>query len=309
MLLEFVCRWRAFEGALFSMVGSSGQAGGQLLKVRPVGLVYGPNGSGKSTLVNGLGLLQDLITGKLSVKEAGKGATKRFEVVFSADGRTYLYALEMALGIVVLEELVELRQEGDREVFRREDDLVRGVDADPEPDELLLIQLACEGGVEGVQDTVRWFRRLDIIREGTVFGGSESPGVNRATALAGRCQRAAKTDSVLVVDNLDQHLHPVVVSDLVDFMLHAGSGQLIATTNAVHLLNDPRLERDQIWFIEPRRDGTSDLYSLLEFHEDDKVLLGRDMMMNYLLGRCGGIPFQHDLRKIWEGEHGGPVPG
>lgn len=316
MLIEFVCRWRVFEDALLSMVAAGASrdgapdhlSGGKGL--RSVAVIYGPNGAGKSTLVNGLSIVRELVMGGITVENAATGATKRFEVVLETAGRTYLYLLELAMGFVAAEALTEIRKEDERIIFRRSDELVSGVDADPAPDELLLVQLAAEGGVDGVQDVVRWFRRLDIIREDTVLGGMDSPGVSRGTALAWRCRRAVETGGVLVVDNLDLHLHPVVVSDLVEFMQHAEGAQLIATTNAVHLLNSHMLERDQIWFIDPRSDGTSDLYSLLEFPEDDAVLRGRDMMVNYLVGRCGGIPVQQDLRKMWEGGlYGGSVPG
>lgn len=314
MLIEFVCKWRMFDDVLLSMVATSPD--GDTVSdhpiagkgMRSVALIYGPNGSGKSSLINGLSMLQELVMGDVTVEYVGTAGTGRFEVVFEAEGRTYLYLLELSMGLVAVEELTEIRKDNVRIIFQRGEGRVRGVKANPDSDELLLRLLAEEGGVDGVHDVVRWFRRLDVIRDDMIEDTHPSPGVSRSIELAWRCLRAAKTGGVLVVDNLDLHLHPVMVSDLVDFMTHAASGQLIATTNAVHLLNNSQLDRDQIWFIDPKRDGTSELYSLVEFHEKDEALIGRDMMVNYLVGRCGGIPVQQDLHRIWEWARGRSIP-
>lgn len=63
--------------------------------------------------------------------------------------------------------------------------------------------------------------------------------------------------------------------------------QLISTTHDTNLLDLELLRRDEIWFVEKDRKGSSSLYSLAEFktRPDLKIEKG------YLNGRFGAIPF------------------
>ncbi len=59
------------------------------------------------------------------------------------------------------------------------------------------------------------------------------------------------------------------------------------TTLLGHLLGEPGLHRDQIWFVEKDEEGTSHLYPLSDF----KPRKFENVERGYLQGRYGAIPF------------------
>ena len=62
--------------------------------------------------------------------------------------------------------------------------------------------------------------------------------------------------------------------------------QLIVTTHESRLMDFELLRRDEIWFVNKRNTGESDIYSLEEYNErfDKKIDKA------YLEGRYGGVP-------------------
>ena len=70
------------------------------------------------------------------------------------------------------------------------------------------------------------------------------------------------------------------------------NAQLIFTTHNTNLLDQEIFRRDQIWFTEKRNEGSTDLYSLMEYspRKDKNIEKG------YLAGRYGAIPFIKENR-------------
>ena len=62
--------------------------------------------------------------------------------------------------------------------------------------------------------------------------------------------------------------------------------QLIVTTHESRLLDFNLLRRDEVWFVNKRADGASNLYSLEEYNERFDKKIDRA----YLEGRYGGVP-------------------
>ena len=62
--------------------------------------------------------------------------------------------------------------------------------------------------------------------------------------------------------------------------------QLIVTTHESRLMDFDLLRRDEIWFVDKKENGESDIYSLEEYNArfDQKIDKA------YLEGRYGGIP-------------------
>ncbi len=62
--------------------------------------------------------------------------------------------------------------------------------------------------------------------------------------------------------------------------------QLIVTTHESRLMDFDLLRRDEIWFVDKKKNGESDIYSLEEYNArfDQKIDKA------YLEGRYGGIP-------------------
>ena len=92
-----------------------------------------------------------------------------------------------------------------------------------------------------------------------------------------------------VIDELDRCLHPSLTYKFVDTFLQLAAKknlQLIVTTHESRLLDFDLLRRDEIWFINKRKSGESDIYSLEEYNArfDQKIDKA------YLEGRYGGVP-------------------
>lgn len=117
----------------------------------------------------------------------------------------------------------------------------------------------------------------------------ESDGTQRLFEMAGPWVAALRFGHTLVVDEIDNSLHPLLVRLLISLFQNRedteSGGQLLFTTHDVSLLDNRVLEHDQVWFVEKRR-GASALIPLLEYKPRRGEAIGR----NYLRGRYGGIP-------------------
>lgn len=92
-----------------------------------------------------------------------------------------------------------------------------------------------------------------------------------------------------VIDELDRCLHPSLTYKFVDSYLQMAAKkniQLIVTTHESRLLDFDLLRRDEIWFVNKRKGGESNIYSLEEYNArfDQKIDKA------YLEGRYGGVP-------------------
>ena len=120
----------------------------------------------------------------------------------------------------------------------------------------------------------------------------ESDGTRALFAFAGPWLDVIENEGVLVVDELDTSLHPLLVHHLVKRLHHAGTNaQLIFTTHDTTLLSQKLLRRDQVWFMEKDSQSATKLYPLSEFSPRDNEAVER----GYLNGRYGGIPFLKEL--------------
>jgi AAA15 family ATPase/GTPase len=122
----------------------------------------------------------------------------------------------------------------------------------------------------------------------------ESEGTQRFFELAGPWLEVLIEGKILLIDELDRSMHPILARELVK-MLHnpennIQNGQLIFTTHDTTLLDSEIFRPDQIWFTEKDKSQTQ-LYSLLEFRPRKDESLQR----GYLLGRYGAIPFINGL--------------
>jgi uncharacterized protein len=120
----------------------------------------------------------------------------------------------------------------------------------------------------------------------------ESDGTRALFAFAGPWLDVIENERVLVVDELDTSLHPLLVHHLVKRLHHEGTkAQLIFTTHDTTLLSQKLLRRDQVWFMEKDAKSATRLYPLSDFSPRDNEAIER----GYLNGRYGGIPFLKDL--------------
>lgn len=134
----------------------------------------------------------------------------------------------------------------------------------------------------------------------------ESAGTYKIFNLAGILLAASRLGSILIIDELDTSLHPLLTLEIIKLFNSVESNpknsQLIFTTHDTNLLSYGKLRRDQIYFVEKDEYGASDLYSLAEFVEEDggKVRNDRSYESDYIKGRYGAIPFIGDFSSLIE---------
>jgi len=119
----------------------------------------------------------------------------------------------------------------------------------------------------------------------------ESNGTRSLLFLAGPVLDILKKGLVLVVDELDTSLHPLLVHRLAqlfhDPVLNPNGAQLIFSTHDTSLLEADIFRRDQIWFVDKDGEQASSLFALVEFSPRKNEALER----GYLMGRYGALPF------------------
>lgn len=119
----------------------------------------------------------------------------------------------------------------------------------------------------------------------------ESLGTQRLFGIGGFLLSGLGDGNVIVVDEFDDSLHPLLARYLVqmfhDPLLNANNAQLIFNTHDSTLLDLTLMRRDQIWLVEKDKQGASHLYSILEFSPRSNEALSK----GYLQGRYGAIPF------------------
>ena len=119
----------------------------------------------------------------------------------------------------------------------------------------------------------------------------ESRGTQSLLFLAGPILKILQDGLTLIVDELDNSLHPLLVRRLVE-LFHSPSfnskgAQLIFTTHDTSLLDPDILRRDQIWFVEKNKEQASILYPLSDYSPRKN----KPFQQGYLMGRYGAIPF------------------
>jgi uncharacterized protein len=129
----------------------------------------------------------------------------------------------------------------------------------------------------------------------------ESAGTQRLVDLAGVVIPCLQQGGVLVVDELDARLHPLLTEAIVKLFqgkeTNPKGAQLVAFTHDAGLLRNDLLRRDQVWFVNKDADGASQLYSLAEFKGvRNDASYGKE----YLTGRYGAVPLIRGLERAVE---------
>ncbi len=138
------------------------------------------------------------------------------------------------------------------------------------------------------------FQRVDLISNEVIefAKDEESDGTNALFAFSGPWLDVLEKDKVMVIDELDRSLHPLIVRQLVEQFHHTKSkAQLIFTTHDTTILSQKILRRDQVWLTEKDKASATRLYPLSNFsiRENEAIEKG------YLAGRYGGIPILSKL--------------
>ncbi|MBE9187368.1 ATP-binding protein [Microcoleus sp. LEGE 07076] len=126
----------------------------------------------------------------------------------------------------------------------------------------------------------------------------ESEGTNKLFALAGILLDTLRTGKILLIDELDARLHPLITRELICLFnsneTNPHNAQLIFTTHDTNLLSSQTFRKDQIWFTEKDKKGATDLYSLVEYKVGKDTSFERD----YIIGKYGAIPFIGNFKEL-----------
>jgi hypothetical protein len=119
----------------------------------------------------------------------------------------------------------------------------------------------------------------------------ESAGTRTWFHLLGPMLGALNRGGILLIDEVEASLHPRLSACLIELFESPDSnpknGQLIFTTHDTSLLNF--LNRDEVWFTERSKDGSTVLTALADF-AGDKVRKSLNLERAYLQGRFGAVP-------------------
>jgi AAA15 family ATPase/GTPase len=124
----------------------------------------------------------------------------------------------------------------------------------------------------------------------------ESVGTMRLISIMPVIISALKSGAVLVMDELDASLHPMIVMNLITIFhndeVNRNGAQLIFNTHNPIYLNHNLLRRDEIKFVERDKESkSSSLYALSDFRANGEASVRKtsDYMKNYFISRYGAI--------------------
>ena len=122
----------------------------------------------------------------------------------------------------------------------------------------------------------------------------ESNGTQRFFALAGPILSALSDGDLLVIDELDCSMHPLLTQKVIELFQsseeNTNGAQLVFVTHDSSLMDPKLLRRDQIWLTEKRTNGSTELFSLYDFGASTRPRKGTAFERNYLAGRYGAVP-------------------
>ena len=139
----------------------------------------------------------------------------------------------------------------------------------------------------------------------------ESSGAKKAFQLSGPILWTLANGGVLIIDEIEAKLHPIMTLNTIDTFLNKKSNpfnaQLIFATHDTNLLTYSNLRRDQICFAEKNKWESTELYSLSDFvyfeerngeFKSEKERPDSDKEKRYFEGRYGAIPALGDFQEF-----------
>lgn len=120
----------------------------------------------------------------------------------------------------------------------------------------------------------------------------ESFGTKKFFKISAPVIDTLKNGKILLIDELDSSLHPILTKHLIklfnDEKINKNNAQLIFTTHDTNLLKPTIFKREQIWFTQKDKYGSTNLYSMLEIKG---VRASDDFEKHYIQGKYGAVPY------------------
>jgi uncharacterized protein YjiS (DUF1127 family) len=122
----------------------------------------------------------------------------------------------------------------------------------------------------------------------------ESRGTQKWFAMLSPLLAALEFGSLIMIDEMDSSLHPILVSKILELFsrrdLNPLGAQLLITVHDATLLNV--LHPDQVWFAEKNESGSTVVFPLSTFRAN-QISQQTARSRQYLDGRFGGVPEIH----------------
>ncbi len=127
------------------------------------------------------------------------------------------------------------------------------------------------------------------------FNTEESEGTKILFKIMLTVMDVVRNNKVMFLDEVETSLHTRLVEYLINLFHNSRSAQLVFTTHNTHLLDMTRFRKDQIFFVNKREDGSSDLYSLFDYKDFREKM---DLEKAYLQGRFDAVPYINEFENI-----------
>lgn len=127
------------------------------------------------------------------------------------------------------------------------------------------------------------------------FNTEESEGTKILFRIMLTVMDVVRNNKVMFLDEVETSLHTRLVEYLINLFHNSRSAQLVFTTHNTHLLEMSRFRKDQIFFVNKRDDGSSDLYSLFDYKDFREKM---DLEKAYLQGRFDAVPYVNEFENI-----------
>ena len=127
------------------------------------------------------------------------------------------------------------------------------------------------------------------------FNTEESEGTKILFRIMLTVMDVVRNNKTMFLDEVETSLHTRLVEYLINLFHNSRSAQLIFTTHNTHLLDMTRFRKDQIFFVNKRDDGSSDLYSLFDYKDFREKM---DLEKAYLQGRFDAVPYVNEFENI-----------
>lgn len=137
---------------------------------------------------------------------------------------------------------------------------------------------------------VVWGRRSESGEPVWFSHEEESRGTQKLFGFAGPILDTLDSGYVLVVDELNNSMHPLMAKRVIRMVnnpsLNRTNAQLLVVTHETSMLDLDLLRRDQVWFVEKKGFAT-EVYPLSDFRPRKDISLAK----GYLQGRYGAVPY------------------
>lgn len=128
------------------------------------------------------------------------------------------------------------------------------------------------------------------------FSSEESLGTQKLFHILLTIIDVVVHNKVLLIDEIEDSLHLKIIEYIISIFNNGKEAQLIFSTHNTKLLDFNKFRKDQIWFVNKRENGSSDLYSLYDYNEFRDTL---DLEKAYLQGRFNSIPIVNEPVNIY----------